>query len=173
MTIKVISIEIKSKCKNKRCPQCPTEPSKKELKEKMSHDNFAVQFEKHINGMNDLTLKAKNHEISWQHYKKKWNKMKLRICHFTPFFKMKMVTCYPEEKCKTCGYKTTFEVQLTSDIALLPFQTKYRKTSLKNKKVCPKCGKLGIPHVDARGYLKFYHYKNGQRNVCYVGKSPE
>lgn len=127
-----------------------------------------------IKRMNDLTLRARNREITWEKYRRKWNRINRNDYYYLQIMFRVLGKGLAEsnvnETCQTCGFTTTFKVTVESDLKLLPFEPKYRKVSMENKKVCPKCGMLGIPHVE-RGYTRFYHYRQGKRKVCYIGKT--
>jgi len=73
-----------------------------------------------------------------------------------------------EVSCQKCDYRSEFSIKIFSDLEPQPMLPKYEKIK---KTKCPKCGMLGTTAKDKRGYIRFMHYRNGTRKVCYVGKT--
>ena len=190
----IVKMEIRAKKERgweivKACPHCPSKLPEDKIEKALDERKYRTGLFNHIKlvqHLNNLTKRAKQEKISYTKYSKEWKKIQMIIergdyviyTRYLPELNNKFhLNCaeYPDihqEKCNKCKRITRFDLFIEPDIELLPCLPKYirRAKGVKPKEKCPKCGKLGIPHTDKRGYLKFYHYKDGKRIVCYIGK---
>lgn len=158
----------------KSCPSCLTEPTKQHMQEVLEkYKPRILGYERIVRRMNNLTNKALNRKITWREYSQQWKKLNRQLNLENPKG-MRYEKLHPKvaldsilETCQKCAYYSTFSIKIFSDLEPKPMLPKYEKI-LKTK--CPKCGMLGTTTKDKRGYVRFMHYRNGKRKVCYIGK---
>jgi len=158
----------------KRCPYCQKTPTKQNMQKLLEeYKPRILGYERIVRRMNKLTKKAKNRKITWREYSQQWKRLNRELNienrKWGIGFKLHPKVCLDSilESCQKCDYGSEFSIRIFSDLEPQPMQPKYDKI-LKTK--CPKCGMLGTTTKDKRGYVRFMHYRNGKRKVCYIGK---
>jgi len=163
--------------KQNQCPYCLTEPTKEHMQKLLEqYKPTILGYERIVTRMNKLTNKAKNRKITWREYSQQWKRLNRQLnlenpkrgigFKLHPRVELDSIT----EGCQKCNYGSSFHIRIFSDLEPQPMQPKYEKIP---KTKCPKCGMLGTSTKDKRGYVRFMHYQNGKRKVCYIGKAPK
>lgn len=157
-----------------QCPSCQTTPSKQNMQRLMKeYKPRMLEYERIVRRMNKLTKKAKARKIAWWKYSTKWKRLNRQFNLENPN-EIIGGKLYPKrviesilEFCQKCNMGSGFHIEIFSDLEPQPMLPKYAKIQ---KTTCPKCGMLGTSTRDQRGYVRFMHYRNGKRKVCYIGK---
>lgn len=174
----------------KACAYCPSKLSQDKIQKflnALQHSSGLYNHIKIVQHLNTLTKRAEQGKLSYAKYSKAWLKIVETIergdevvyqrrylpeLYNKPHANSVWSPNIHEEKCKKCERITRFDLTVEPDIELLPCLPKYKRRSKRAKPLekCPKCNKLGISHINKRGYTLFYHYKDNKRKVCYIGK---